>query len=79
MGLEKFLDHVELHDRSNISLMPLGPGAQMTIHLDPSILINEIYLSPFVIGGFRKTIEDVIKKTNPKITAKIRNSAVRDS
>lgn len=74
-----FLDAAELHKKASVSLLSLGPGSAVFFDLDPGILINEIFLSPFMTGGFRKTIEKVIKKVNPNIKAKIHNSAVRDS
>ena len=72
------LDSPNNHDAINWNLSNMT-ASSMLFDVDPSILINEIYLSPFVIGGFRKTIEQVIRKVNPDIRAKIHNSAVRDS
>jgi len=57
----------------------LGYSSIISLEVDAAALISEIYLSPFVRSGFRKTMEEVIRKVNPKLTAKICNSAVSDS
>lgn len=59
--------------------MPVMSPTAIGLNVDTSILIREIYLSPFVIGGFKKTLEEIVQRVNPSIKAKIHNSAVRDS
>lgn len=70
-------------DQAPIPFDPNMPQPMQTygipIKVDLNVLIKEIYLSPFAMGGFRKTFEDAIRKINPEVNAKIFTSAVRDS
>lgn len=59
------------------------PGLQIQpssilLTVDPKILIKEICLSPFVASSFRKTLEKVIEKVNPAISAKVVPSEIKD-
>jgi hypothetical protein len=79
--LRLFLDEPTNHEidiNDPLRMSPMTPSA-IGLNVDTSTLIREIYLSPFVIGGFRKTLEEIVQKVNPAIEAKIHNSAVRDS
>lgn len=50
----------------------------VTLAVNPTELIKEIYVSPFLSSNFRKTLENVIKKVNPEIGAKVVPSEIRD-
>lgn len=69
-------------DSSFIRMLPthtdFTPDA-LQITIDTNTLIREVYLSPFAMGGFRKTFESVVRKIEPKLEAPIKVSAVRDS
>ena len=51
----------------------------LSLPIDSNTLIREVYLSPFVMGGFRKSFEKIVRKIDPDLQAPIRVSAVRDS
>jgi hypothetical protein len=51
----------------------------ISVAVDINTLIREIYLSPFVIGSFRETFEQIVRKIRPDLEAEVKVSAVRDS
>jgi hypothetical protein len=61
--------------------MNQGPyyPAGLALRVDLDTLIKEIYLSPFSMGAFRKSFEQIVKKLRPELQAKVKTSAVRDA
>jgi hypothetical protein len=51
----------------------------LSLKIDTNTLIREVYLSPFVMDGFRDSFEKIVRKIDPDLQAPIRVSAVRDS
>lgn len=49
------------------------------INVDPIILIDEIYTSPFGGSYFRKILESTIKAIKPNLTSRIKKSEIKDS
>jgi len=49
------------------------------VNVDPLVLIDEIYVSPFGGSYFRKILESTIKEISPKLTSRIKKSEIKDS
>ena len=60
-------------DRESYAPSSLG------VKIDLYLLIREIYLSPFVISGFKKSFDRIVKKIRPELEAKVITSAVHDT
>jgi hypothetical protein len=49
------------------------------INLDPTVLIDEIYLSPFCGAYFQNIFESTIHKIKPQLVSRIKKSEIKDS
>jgi hypothetical protein len=49
------------------------------VNIDPLILIDEIYVSPFGGTYFKNIIESTIKRISPELANRIKRSEIRDS
>jgi hypothetical protein len=52
-------------------------GIQVTV--DPLVLIDEIYVSPFGGSYFRKILESTIREIRPNFASRIKKSEIKDS
>ena len=59
-------------------IQTLGPSQDLALKVDLKTLIHEIYVSPFMISNFRRTLHTIIQKIQPDLDFPIRNSSVQD-
>ena len=74
--LRMFILHHPLSEGGVKPPYDLGKGRHL--NLDLSILVGELYLSPFSPSWFQETLVDIIQKVAPSLTPKIKESSIRD-
>lgn len=60
-------------------LSSLGQDSTKEVDVDLKTLIHEIYISPFMVRNFKRTLKELIEKFAPRLDVPIHHSSVKDN